>query len=369
MEERTQTRRAFRKGSDAPPKRASRPITKPRTAETRTIAAPAKTSGGNPPKADNSAQFQRSDEEEEEEEAEDVEHGEAEEVDDGDIEDDNQNISQAKYTSQAQKTSATNVTTTNSTISTSNTNTATSIKTVNNTSQKSDDLTKKEGSNSPDSFAYGKPSPYSAPYAMPYPPPYPPPYFPPMPFPFPIPPPFAVNPDDSGTSDGTFPPNMPFLAPFPPEGFPLPSKENVPFMFGLPPFPSPFQGQPTSQQAQQIQQAASPATNPDTNGQKSLPKPQSASSSDKKTIWIGNIPKEANSADIENLCSSFGKCRVVKLQSPAHDSSIQFAIVVYEKEDDASKAVDKLDNKEFKNSVLKCCLKLPKGENQPPKQT
>jgi RNA recognition motif-containing protein len=64
-----------------------------------------------------------------------------------------------------------------------------------------------------------------------------------------------------------------------------------------------------------------------------------------------------------------GKCRVVKLQSPAHDSSIQFAIVVYEKEDDASKAVDKLDNKEFKNSVLKCCLKLPKGENQPPKQT
>jgi RNA recognition motif-containing protein len=60
---------------------------------------------------------------------------------------------------------------------------------------------------------------------------------------------------------------------------------------------------------------------------------------------------------------------VVKLQSPPHDSTVQFAIVVYDNEEHAAKAIASLNGRQFGGSSLKCVLKLPKGENQPPKHS
>ena len=83
-------------------------------------------------------------------------------------------------------------------------------------------------------------------------------------------------------------------------------------------------------------------------------------------VYIGNLPYELTTKDLENLFFKFGRVRKVDLiTNPGTTESKGIAFVTMLKKRDAERAVKTLDKRVIKGRTVKCSMALDRVEEKP----
>ncbi|CAD5113901.1 DgyrCDS3060 [Dimorphilus gyrociliatus] len=90
---------------------------------------------------------------------------------------------------------------------------------------------------------------------------------------------------------------------------------------------------------------------------------------EKNKLFVRNIPLDVPENELQNLFEKHGKIKSVRLVTYRNGKSKGIAYIEFEKDSEATDAVMKLDNFEFKGQTLSVAISNPPPRNQPVKKT